>query len=191
MSGYLQVFPEIKCGIREMNNGKAPGKSGLKPHLLKLLEIELSPVLKIFFTALWEKEQIPQRYTNANVVNLFKNSERLDPDNYRSLCILAVEGKLLRKILKERSDTETYKETDKWQFRFRKGRSTLMAIWLLRNIIQSAREKKEDLIMIFIDLVEACDSVDRGALAKTLSDYDITNPPNVSYGMCTEMEEGK
>ena len=144
ISGHLQVFPEIKCGIREMKNGKAPGKSGITHHLLKLLKIELSPVLKIFFTALWEKEQLPQRYKNANVGNLFKNGERLDPDIYKSLCMLAVEGKLLWRILKERLDTEACKETDKWQIKFRKGRSTLMAIWLLRNIIQSARERKKE-----------------------------------------------
>ena len=50
-----------------------------------------------------------------------------------------------------------------------------MAIWLLRKIIQSAKEKTKDMIMIFIDLVIAFDSVNIEALAKALKDYGITN----------------
>ena len=51
-----------------------------------------------------------------------------------------------------------------------------MAIWLLGNIIQSARQKKEDQIMIFIDLAKTFNSVARAALAKALNDYGILNP---------------
>ena len=61
-----------------------------------------------------------------------------------------------------------------------------MAIWLLRNIIQSAREKKKDLIMISIDLIKAFDSVDREALAKTLNYYGITYPQQTSHMGCAQ-----
>ena len=67
----------------------------------------------------------------------------MDPRKYRSLFILETEGKLLCKILKERIDDMTVMKLDRYQFGFRKVRSTRQAKWLLRNLVQTAREEKK------------------------------------------------
>ena len=129
------------------------------------------------FRKLWENtELVPQKYKDAKVISLYKKGDQMDPGNYRSLFMLEREGKLFCKILKERIDDMTVMRLDRYQFGFRKGRSTLQAIWLLRNLVQTAREEKTDLYMVFIDLVKAFDSVDRGALMNTLIEDGVNNP---------------
>ena len=66
----------------------------------------------------------------------------------------------------------TVLKLNRYQFGFRKVRSTLQAIWSLRNLVQTAREMKTELYILFIDLVKAFDSVDRGALMKTMIEDD-------------------
>ena len=108
--------------------------------------------------------------------------------------MLETEGKLPCKILKERIDDMTVMKLDRYQFGFRKGRSTLQAIWLLRNLVQTAREEKKDLYMVFIDLVKAFDSVDIGALMNTLIEDGVNNPMrsliwNIHSGAKGELEQ--
>ena len=100
----------------------------------------------------------------------------MDPRGYQSLFTLQTEDKLLCKILKERMDEMTVMNPERYQFGFTKGPSTLQAIWLLRNSVQTEREEMKDLYMVFIDLVKAFDSVDRGALMKRLLQDGIKNP---------------
>ena len=105
-----------------------------------------------------------------------KKWDPMDPRSYRSLFMLQTEDKLLCKILKKRMDEMTVMKLERYQFGFTKGRSTLQAIWLLRNLEKTEREERKDLYMVFSDLVKAFDSVDRGALMKTLLQEWIKNP---------------
>jgi hypothetical protein len=45
------------------------------------------------------------------------------------------------------------------QFRFMPGRSTMKAIFLIRQLMERCREQKEDMHMIFIDLEKSYDKM--------------------------------
>jgi hypothetical protein len=50
------------------------------------------------------------------------------------------------------------------QFGFMPGRSTMEAVFLIRQLIERCREKKKDLDMIFIDLKKAYNKVSRNVM---------------------------
>jgi hypothetical protein len=50
------------------------------------------------------------------------------------------------------------------QFEFMPGRSTMEAIFLIRQLIERCREQKKDLNMIFIDLEKAYNKVSRNVM---------------------------
>ena len=116
---------------------------------------------------------MPQEYKDAKVVSSLKKGLKTDPNNYRSSFMLEAKGKLLCKIIKSRVESKTSQKLDKFQFGFRKGRSTLQAIWGLREIILESREQ---LVLVFIDLVKTFDSVDRTAMMRSLKAFEFENP---------------
>jgi hypothetical protein len=50
------------------------------------------------------------------------------------------------------------------QFGFMSGRSTMEAIFLIRQLVERCREQKKDMYMIFIDLEKAYDKVTKNVM---------------------------
>jgi hypothetical protein len=67
--------------------------------------------------------------------------------------------KLCERIIKHRLRGVT--NVTKNQFSFMLGRSTMDAIFLIRQLIERCREQKKDLHIIFIDLEKTYDKVPR------------------------------
>jgi hypothetical protein len=67
--------------------------------------------------------------------------------------------KLCERIIKHRLRGVT--NVTKNQFSFMPGRSTMDAIFLIRQLIERCREQKKDLHIIFIDLEKTYDKVPR------------------------------
>jgi len=59
------------------------------------------------------------------------------------------------------------------QFGFMPGRSTMEAIFLTRQLLESYREQKKDLHMVFIDLEKAYDKVLRNVMWWALENHKV------------------
>ena len=61
------------------------------------------------------------------------------------------------------------------QFGFMPGRSTMEAIFLIRQVMERYKEKKKDLHMVFIDLKKAYDKIPMNDMWWALNKYKSLN----------------
>ena len=100
---------------------------------------------------------------------LLKKGDPLDPNNYRTIWLLDVAGKILAKVINRRLTyvAETFLPDS--QNGFRPGRSTAQSILQLRLIQQSGHERNVPVIVCFIDLRKAFDSLPRKLILDILT----------------------
>lgn len=165
---------EIHDAIRSMKSGKAPGSNGLTSDIFKILEDETMDSIANTFRRYWNSpKELPQEWKDARVCNLFKKGDKTDPNNYRSIFLLDVTGKIFAKIIATRLQKQIDDKLDRLQFGFRPKRSTGQAILAVRNLVQNAIETKEPMTLTFIDLKKAFDSVDRGTLWRAMDYFNV------------------
>ena len=88
-----------------MKSNKAPGPDGIPADKWKSSEA-LAVQLHKLLAHIWEKEDVPQQFKDANIVTIWKRKgSKSDCNNYRGISLLAIAGKILGKILLKRLTT--------------------------------------------------------------------------------------
>ncbi|WP_435316530.1 reverse transcriptase domain-containing protein, partial [Klebsiella pneumoniae] len=93
-----------------------------------------------------------------------------DPSNYRGISLTSSIGKLMERMVSNRI-TWFLEKNEKYnpaQSGFRKGKSTMDAVYQLVANINKAMEKKNHLTAVFFDLEKAYDTIWRSEVIKTL-----------------------
>ena len=87
------------------------------------------------------------------VTPIHKKGNRLDPENYRAISLLSIPGKVYCQILLTRMKGKTEHFVKDTQFGFRSGRGTTDSIFIMRQILEKAREINIDIHCNFIEAV--------------------------------------
>ena len=95
---------------------------------------------KIFCTA-WSQEKTPHDFGKMIVSPIHKKGDKLPHENYRAIALLSIPGKIFLKILLNRMKDKVNAKLKETQYGFRAGRGTVDAIFIVRQIIEKAREK--------------------------------------------------
>ena len=124
----LEVF-EIIGRLKK----KSSGADDVHPQLLKHCRKIFSPILAHLYNLCFQHAEYPNLLKIAKVIPLFKKTteeERQDPGNYRPISILSVINKILEKVIYIRLIRFIVKNDIlyKFQFGFRKGHSTTLAL---------------------------------------------------------------
>ena len=119
----------------------------------------------------WEEESIPEDWCRELIVKLPKKGDQTACGNWRGITLMSTIAKVMGKILMKRIAAGTDAELRKEQAGFRKGRSTIEQIFVLRNIA----EWNFSLYLCFVDYEKAFDSIHRSTLWKIMRCYGI--PP--------------
>ena len=113
---------------------------------------------------MWRKEAIQQEFKDASIIHLYKRKGNPQvSDNHRSIALLSITGKKLRKILLNRlnfhlDQTGLIQEIN---VDLKKDRGTQYMIFTTRQLREKCQEQNVDLNMTFVDLTKAADTVSR------------------------------
>ena len=169
---------ELRKAIDGLTCGKAPGKDGIPPEVLKSGKLALLRHLHELLCLCWEKGHVPQDMRDANIITLYKNKgDRSDCNNYRGISLLSVVGKVFARVVLTRLQSLASRVYPESQCGFRSGRSTVDMIFSLRQLQEKCREQQKPLYIAFIDLTKAFDLVSRGGLFSLLQ--KIGCPPKL------------
>jgi hypothetical protein len=158
-----------------MADGKAADLQGIVLELIKLAGIAARVALAKLFNNVWNRLLWPAGWQLAFMIPLFKDSVKMDPNNYRLLAIGAVVPKIFEKILdiRLRRYLERTGKLSDLQGGFRESRGTVDQIFILNEIVSKRLEEKMGTALCFLDVRKAYDRVWRAGLFLKLSQLGI------------------
>ena len=160
-----------------MKRRKAGGKTGILPELVFFGGAILWDRLLELMQVMWRKGEVVADWKNDVVVPIPKKGDLQRCDNWRGISLLDVVGKVFARVIQERLQVIAESLLPESQCGFRKGRGCCDMIFVARQLLEKAREHKDDLSTLFVDLRKAYDSVPREALWRVLERCDV--PPRM------------
>ena len=164
---------EIMEVIKNLKNGKAAGIDEVTAELIKYGGVRLHEKVIAMVKGIWDVEMMPEVWNEGIMVTLHKKGDRTICDNYRGICLLSIGYKIFAKILYKRLNTHCERVLGDYQAGFRKSRSTVDQIFILRQILEKYWEFNKDNWHVFVDFKQAYDSVHRESLWKILRYFNI------------------
>lgn len=166
---------ELKTAVENLQNGKASGKSGILPEMVKasccndsFLNVMLDLVHKV-----WQEKEVPKDWVDAVLVPIPKKGNLAICDNWRGIALLDVVGKVVAKVLQERLQHLAEVELPESQCGFRRGRGCSDMIFTVRQLVEKSWEHRSEVFLLFIDLKKAYDSVPREAMWSALGKLGV------------------
>ena len=108
-----------------------------------------------------------------------KGGDAADPSNYRPISTLYTIAQIFEKLVYLQVSTylEKYNILNKFQFGFRKGRSTEQAIVEISDKLKKAIDNNLYTCGVFLDIAKAFDTVNHQILLKKIETYGIRGIP--------------
>ena len=119
------TISELKKALNCLSSGKAPGKDGIPPEIVKLCTGSLLTELHAILCLYWRECQLPQDMGDSNIVTLYKTKgDRCDCTNYRGISLLRIVGKYFARVVLKRLQVIADRVYPESQCGFRTNRST-------------------------------------------------------------------
>ena len=155
---------EVRRAVSRLKGGKAPGVCGIGPEMLKAGGEVIIHWLVSLFNLVWEKGEAPRDWRDATIVPIHKKGSRMECTNYRGISLMSVVGKVFARVLNVRVKGLTERSVMEEQGGFRSGRGCVDQVFAVKQVIQKMIERDRVMLMAFIDLEKAYDSVCRQKL---------------------------
>ena len=125
-------------------------------------------LLLSLFNFIRDREVTPENWSEAVIVNLYKDGDRCDAGNYRGISLLSCLGKIYSSLWANRLSAHFENVLGDAQGGFRKHRSTVDDALSLYEILRRRRSESKDTFLFFIDFKKAFDTVWQEGLWRTL-----------------------
>jgi hypothetical protein len=155
---------EVKYALKQTKNCKAPGRDGIPADIWKYGGNSLHLELWSMICHVWETSVVPQDWKDAMVCTLFKKGDKTICGNYRGISLLSTAGKIMTRIIVNRTVMALESMLPEAQCGFRRNRSTVDMMYSARQIQEKCIEQNRPLYWCFVDLTKAYDTVHRGGL---------------------------
>ena len=159
--------------LKSLKPKNSYGFDGITSEILKLsAEVLVVPLTHIINSSI-VTGKYPTQWKIAKVIPLHKKGDKKTMKNYRPVALLSVAGMILEKVVA--IQIEEYFEKNellgKFQFGFRRNKSTITELITLLDTILDAKEKKKEILVLLYDLSSAFDTVSHEILLKKLQIY--------------------
>ena len=151
---------EVENAIRKGKANKAPGVTEVTLDMIKALEDLGMEWVYMLMEMIWSMEEMPRDWRESEMIKLYKQKgDVLQCGNYRGIKLLEHVFKILERIVEGR--LRALIEIHEQQFGFTKGKSTVDAIFIARQMQEKYLEGNKKVYMCFVDLEKAYDRVPR------------------------------
>ena len=177
-SQTMYVAPVQSCEvikiIQTLKNSSAGHDNIHSSILKKTYNLYLEPLTHVLNLSLTQGF-FPNSMKIAHVVPLYKSGDPAIISNYRPVSILPLFSKILERLMYNRllNFIDSHNILYKYQFGFREGYSTNMALVILVDKILEAIDSGEIVIGVFLDFSKAFDTVNHTILLDKLYKYGI------------------
>lgn len=159
---------DVQNACKHVPLNTALGPDSLHPLFLRHAGPHAISVLIRIFNGIHRTGYVPRSWRDADIVCLFKKGSRTDPNNYRPISLTSVLARMYERMVRHRLVTIIEPYLNRYQFGFRKGRSTLDCLTILQQRIHDALRRKNlkgrRLPVVFLDLIKAFDKVHHPSL---------------------------
>ena len=174
--------PEISNAIKQTKN-KAPGLSGIRQIHLANLPHNCILILEQIYNSILSTQYFPLTLHHIKMIFLEKpGKSKLDPRNYRPICLIEIILKIFEKIIAQRFNyyLEHNNLLTERQFGFRTDRGTQHSITLIKTAVQENTKQGYTTIVATRDVENAFDTVwFKGLL------YKVNLLPNIETSFLT------
>ena len=160
------TYDEVCKAIKSLKSRKSAGEDKLLNEYFSEASDILAGYITDIFNKVLDSGVFPEAWTKGIIVPIHKKGDKNDCKNYRGITLLSNFGKLFTSVLNKRitfwcEENNTISDA---QFGFRKGRSTVDAIFILQSLIERYVNANKRLYCCFIDLKRCFDTIYRNAL---------------------------
>ncbi len=175
---------EILKIITRMKPKVSTGYDNISNFIIKQLKYELSKPITYIINHAIKTKKFPDEWKIAKIVPLFKGKgSKEDTSNYRPISLLPTCSKIIEKVMEKqlREYLDSNNIITDTQFGFRAGHQISHIIMAAQDYITEARNSKEKVMAVFMDLRKAFDSVQHKLLLQKIKSTGINTELLNSY----------
>ena len=168
---------EVKDLIKNLKISKA--SIGIPHKCIKLAVDYIGEPVTVVFNYSLEQGIMPDILKVSRLTPILKGGDTTDPSNFRPISTLYSFAQIFEKLVYSQvlNFLEKYDVLYKFQFGFRKGRSTEQAIVEISDNLKKAMDNNLYTCGVFLDFAKAFDTVNHQILLKKLEAYGIRGRP--------------
>lgn len=173
---YLPVtVAEVVKIIEEMDIRKSPGCDQIRVKDIKYCKTKVAPVLTKMINLSIFKSEIPDELKVSLVKPIHKSGNYLSYNNYRPISIMPTIEKILERCVSNRiiDFLEKNNVINDCHYGFRKNKSTEDLLSAFSNIINKNLDKQNNILVLFVDLSKAFDTLDHSQILNALESAGI------------------
>ena len=159
--------------ISELDSGKSSGPDNISPESLKFASNRLSVLLSLCFSVCLSHGYLPPAMIKTTIVPIVKNKcgNISESNNYRPIALATIISKLFESVLLVKC--EDYLSTCSNQFGFKKGHSTDLCIYALKEYIEYYKNRNTSVFVTMLDASKAFDRVNFWLLFQKLLSRNV------------------
>ena len=181
---------EFDKALRQCKLGKSPGTdAALRPETLRFAGIGAQKQILRICNSVLNGYPPPWQWTTNIIIPVPKKASAKYMDDYRGITLMSVAAKIYNRMLLNRIYDPVNSLLRPEQSGFRRGRSCIEQIHILRRVMEGFHKKQLTLVSTFIDFRKAFDSIDRGKIHEILRHYGI--PPKITSAIMILYDKNK